>query len=146
MSRYEFVVDNLLQNVVVEVIVAGHRQEGAKANPDGVKDLSCSIHPHLKHRSPLITRHHHTDDTNTTFPGTRIVGLLLWSCNSLLLLFLTSSESSLSHSGTMKNFIPSNAPGSCALLISRAIRITYGKRAVKYTTCTHTETHKKNKT
>lgn len=48
--------------------------------------------------------------------------------------FLTSTESSLSHCGTMKKDIPSNAPGSCALLISRAIRITYGNRAVKYTT------------
>lgn len=35
----------------------------------------------------------------------------------------------------MKNFIPSKAPGSCALFINRAIRITYGNRAVKYTTC-----------
>lgn len=34
----------------------------------------------------------------------------------------------------MKKFIPFIAPGSCTLLISRAIRITYGNRAVKYTT------------
>lgn len=59
----------------------------------------------------------------------------------LYLLFtrLTSTESSLSHSGTMKKDIPSNAPGSCTLLMSRAIRMTYGNRAVKYTTFIQTE-------
>lgn len=34
----------------------------------------------------------------------------------------------------MKKVIPSTAPGSWALLISNAIRVTYGNRAVKYTT------------
>ena len=34
----------------------------------------------------------------------------------------------------MKKVIPSTAPGSWALLISNTIRVTYGNRAVKYTT------------
>lgn len=38
----------LLQDVVVEGVVAGHGHEGAKTNPDRVKDLSCSIHPNLQ--------------------------------------------------------------------------------------------------
>lgn len=51
----ELAVKHLLQNVVVEVIVAGHCHERAKTNPNGVKDLSRSIHPHLKHRPLLIS-------------------------------------------------------------------------------------------
>lgn len=39
----------LLQNIVVEGVVAGHSHQGAKTNPDGVEDLSCSIHPHLQY-------------------------------------------------------------------------------------------------
>lgn len=39
----------LLQDVVVEGVVAGHGDEGAETNANGVKDLSCSIHPHLQH-------------------------------------------------------------------------------------------------
>lgn len=47
----------LLQNVVVEGVVAGHGQEGAETNPNGVEDLSCSIHPHLQHRVMKTTDH-----------------------------------------------------------------------------------------
>lgn len=39
----------LLENVVVEGVVAWHGHEGAKTNPDRVKNLSCSIHPNLQH-------------------------------------------------------------------------------------------------
>lgn len=47
----------LLQNIVVEGVVAGHGQEGAKTDPDGVEDLSCGIHPHLQHRWMFILHH-----------------------------------------------------------------------------------------
>ncbi len=46
LSQQDFVL--LLQNVVVEGVVTGHGHEGAEANPNGVEDLSCSIHPHLQ--------------------------------------------------------------------------------------------------
>lgn len=122
----------LLQNVVVEGVVAGHGHEGAETNPNGVKDLSCSVDPHLQHIhicwSPLVTLHiSYTHCEIQQYVCVRKVRHIISSSSSPF----TSTESSLSHSGTMKKVIPSNAPGSCTLLISRAIRITYGKRAVK---------------
>lgn len=37
----------LLEDVVVEVVVAGHGHQRAEADPDGVKDLSRRINPYL---------------------------------------------------------------------------------------------------
>lgn len=40
----------LLQDIVVKGVVAGHGHQGAKTNANGVKDLSCCIHPHLQNK------------------------------------------------------------------------------------------------
>lgn len=59
-------------------------------------------------------------------------------------LSLTFISNSLSHTGVTKYKMPSLAPGSCTLLMSRANRMKYGNKAVKYTTCI-TQTGKKTK-
>ena len=69
-------------------------------------------------------------------PLSTFLSILLWPMTSCF----TSTDSSFSHSGTMKNRMPSIAPGSWTLFINRASRMTYGKSAVKYTTWTHTHT------
>jgi len=40
----------LLEDVVVVLVVTGHRYHRTKGDADGVKDLSSSVDPHLEHK------------------------------------------------------------------------------------------------
>lgn len=39
---------HLLNNVVVESVIAGHGHEETESYADGVEDLGCSVHPNLQ--------------------------------------------------------------------------------------------------
>ncbi len=43
------------EDVVVELVVTGHRYHRTEGDADGVKDLSSSIDPHLQHKRHAST-------------------------------------------------------------------------------------------